>query len=429
MRLTLVADNATSPNWGCRATSFALREILSSRHEIVGTISRSLLSAPLTSRARLSPAAYEKLVRAFRRPRVARVPVLGPMAISAIDAVGTYHVPSHDVRTDAGLLWSLQSASPKARAIVSEIECCDAIVVNGEGEMIFSTPARETLLQTLAICVLAKRMGKSIFYVNAMVSKPTAGETNHETAKVASGVLARARVAVRDPRSADMASAFLPEIETCLVPDALFTWSRHFRDQAAAPYDQSRLRAWFDRTGQTLPTVTKRPYIVLSGSSHSAIDQQRAAQSYCGLAKALRGLGLPVLLVETCIGDVFLRSVAREMQLPILRVDTPIMAGAAIMAHARLFVSGRWHPGIMASLGGTPSVTMGSNSHKTLALQEILQYADPVEYSAFPDAADAEAITAAGKALLDEGEDRRLAIAARAADLASEVPQLLELIA
>ena len=54
------------------------------------------------------------------------------------------------------------------------------------------------------------------------------------------------------------------------------------------------------------------------------------------------------------------------------------------MANAQVYISGRYHPAIMASLGGTPCVFMGSNSHKTWSLQSLLEYDNVIEYSPIP---------------------------------------------
>lgn len=425
MRLTIVADNSTSPNWGCRATSFALRQVLSQEHTIVGVVDRTLLKAPFTAQARLKPDLHAAIVAKVRRQRLRRMPLLGPLAFGAIDMMGKTFAPSHAVVTDAELLWTNRKTSPKARALIQQIEPCDAIVVNGEGEMIFSSPARDSLLQTLTICVLATIMGKKVFWLNGMVSAAPDSEVNVETVAVAQQVLAGATIATRDNLSLDAARTFLPGLVECSVPDALFSWSGHFADAAALAYDASRLTAWFDRTGTSRPDCTDQPYLILSGSSQSARDQTRAADCYTGLARGLGEIGLPVLLVETCIGDVFLREVARRTGLPCVNVNCPMMAGAALLANARAFVSGRWHPGILAALGGTPSVFMGSNSHKTAALQQMLEYPDPIEYSAFPNAATISCIVQETVDLLAQGPELRTRLARRAGSLAKDVPRLL----
>lgn len=426
MKLVLVADNSTEQNWGCRATSFALRRMIASRHEITGTITRALLKAPLTApRAGLEPA-HAVLVRRLRRPKVRRTPVLGKLVFDAIGLLGDIHEPTHDSEADAALLWDLRDRSPKARAIVSRIEACDAIVVNGEGEMIFSTPARPTLLQTLAICALATRLGKRIFYINGMVSRAPGGTANLATVAATARTLGDAIVSVRDHLSLETAAELLPTIKPAFHADALFTWYRHFAANDGAAYDASALVPFFDRTGAVRPAVTDRPYIAVSGSSLAARNQPAAADGYTLLAERLKSLGLPVLLVATCGGDDFLEVVARRTGLPFLPVATPIMAGAAVMANARLLVSGRWHPSIMAALGGTPCVFLGSNSHKTYSLQQLLEYPAPREFNAIPNAEDVEAIVASARGALTDGADRRRAITTAAANMDQSARGMME---
>lgn len=424
MRILLVADNTTEANWGCRATSFALRQLLAQDHEITGTITRELIRSPLTSSSKLMGDRHDALVRKFRRPRLHRFPPLGKLTFAAIDMLGDVHAPSHDIAGDADLLWQLRTRSPKARRIVSAIEQCDAVVVNGEGEMIFSDPERPTLLQTLAIASLAQRLGKRLFYVNGMISKGPAGDFKAQTVDAARPILAHAKVAVRDHQSSDVAAELLPGIQTTFFADALFTWRRHFNAAESDRYDVSALLPFFEHGRTSLPSVLTQPYIAVSGSSYAAKDQERAAECYTKLANELKRLGMPMILVATCNGDRFLSTVARRTGLPFLPAATQIMAGSAVMANARLFVSGRWHPSIMASLGGTPCVLMGSNSHKTLSLQYLLNDPDPVEFAAFPQQEDVEGIVARSQQLLREGVDRRRAISGAAGALAQSAAGL-----
>ncbi|MBB5729224.1 polysaccharide pyruvyl transferase family protein [Sphingomonas prati] len=415
MRLTIVADNSTEVNWGCRATSIALRQLLSRDHEIVGTITRDLLKAPLTSSRRATEDLHWGLTRRLRRPKLLRAPVAGRIATAVMDAGGRYHAPTDDAVRDGELLWTLRETSPKARRIVAAIAGCDAIVVNGEGEMIFSTPPRPTLRQTLAICALAGRMGKRVFYVNGMISRPPDGRVDAATVAAAAGVLAGAQVAVRDHHSVDVAAELLPGIAPPFFADSLFTWRRHFAETATARYDASRVSSWFERTGTAMPAVCNTSFVAISGSSSAAPRPVEAAARYTELVGALKALGLPMLLMPTCLGDNFLHRVARRTGVPIMPADAPIMACAAVAANAQLLVSGRWHPSIMAALGGTPCVFLGSNSHKTLSIQHLLRYDDPVEYGALPSAEDIAQVVLRARGLLKGGMGARARVSEAAA--------------
>ena len=80
----------------------------------------------------------------------------------------------------------------------------------------------------------------------------------------------------------------------------------------------------------------------------------------------------------------FEKEVSKNTNTPLIPKDTPILAGAKILSKAKVYISGRYHPAIMASLGGTPCVFMSSNSHKTKSVQEILEYQDICEFSVIP---------------------------------------------
>ena len=56
-----------------------------------------------------------------------------------------------------------------------------------------------------------------------------------------------------------------------------------------------------------------------------------------------------------------------------------------VFEHSSLFISGRWHASVLASLSTTPVLLYGADSHKTKGLYSILDYAYPFfETSSFP---------------------------------------------
>ena len=122
-----------------------------------------------------------------------------------------------------------------------------------------------------------------------------------------------------------------------------------------------------------------------------------------------------VFLVEVCEGDSFLREVSRKTNTGLISIDTPILAAAKILAHADAYVSGRYHPAILASQGGTPCIFMSSNSHKTKSLQELLEYEFVHEYYVLPSDSEIKEMVektyesiAAGKSLRDKIQKRCL---------------------
>ena len=116
----------------------------------------------------------------------------------------------------------------------------------------------------------------------------------------------------------------------------------------------------------------------------SASQPDKAVQCYGRLVDAIRQLGYRVYLTENDLPDSFLQRVAREKNVGIVPVNAPILMCGAVLAHARLFISGRYHPSIFASLGGTPCIFLGSHAHKMGSLSRVLEYDDHREFNAFP---------------------------------------------
>jgi polysaccharide pyruvyl transferase WcaK-like protein len=393
VKLLYLADNSDLMNWGCQATSRSLRELIGQQNEIVGTVGGSMIEATYPVSDVVSDRYWGPFSRTFNRSLVRRSGVL--------NLIGKRNALSHDLGANIATLKRARAYDPRIRAMFEALEAADGIVVNGEGDLIFQTPVRDRLLFTLTVCELGLRAGKPLYYLNAMVSAcPTSG-VNRETLALAAGVLARASsFTVRDPVSLAFVQAEMPGVSATMFPDAVFSWAGRTTDLADA----------FARTGAPMPAILKSPYLVLAGGSRAAHNKPLATERYVSLVDALSRLGLPILLAPGCDGDLFLKTVSKLTGAPMLPLETPIEAVAATLANARVMVSGRWHPSIMASLGGVPTVFMGSNSHKTLTIQTMLEQAEPVEFHPTPDDDQIAAIVERTRGLLALGEAERTRI-------------------
>lgn len=419
MKLLYLGDNSDSLNWGCRTTSLALRQLIGRHGEVIGSVPTALIARNWPVSGTIGDRPYAALASVLGRGRVRRLPVAGRIARGVMDALGTASAITHDVEANLAALDRARAYSSRMRELFEMVGVCDAVVVNGEGDLIFGTPARQRLLFMLTVCQLALDRGKKLFYLNAMASPSPDSPLNRETIEMARRVLAKADAfSLRD----DASFAFAAEhrigdpARRSMHPDAVFSWAPLFAG-AAERFEASRLLPFFERTGHAMPDICRQPYIVVGGSSRSAYEPQRAVQRYTALVLVLQQHGLPIALAPGCTGDLFLKRVAGETGAAMLPIGMPILACAAVLANARAFVSGRWHPSIMASLGGTPCVFMGSNSHKTLAIQHMLGYPAPKEYSPWPTDAEIDAMSAEVAPSLAGGASQRAAIASRAAEL------------
>jgi len=175
-----------------------------------------------------------------------------------------------------------------------------------------------------------------------------------------------------------------------------------------------------------------REYVCIAGSSSfgkKSGDRQAIVDAYVNLVDRVKlVIKKDVYLVEGCEGDSFLRDVAVETGAKIIPVDTPILSAGKILSKAKVFITGRYHPAILASLGGTPCVFMTSNSHKTQSLQELLAYSDGHEYDVVPNSDEidnivglAELYIAKGKELRDKIKNRCLELSLKAKEIANLV--------
>jgi polysaccharide pyruvyl transferase WcaK-like protein len=126
-----------------------------------------------------------------------------------------------------------------------------------------------------------------------------------------------------------------------------------------------------------------------------------------------------VYLTENDLPDSFLKRVARERNVGIVPANAPIHLCGAVLANARLFISGRYHPSIFASLGGTPCIFLGSHAHKMSSLSRVLKYEEHRQFSGFPSDSDVAEIVSMARQYLDRGETLRAQIR-QAAELRSD---------
>lgn len=430
MNVLYVRENVDKPNWGARATSMALREIIASQHAIIGAVRSGPMGRWYRDAHHTSPALYDRVCAILDREKVKAAPGIGAAARAVMAGLGVPRGMGHDLDENARLIARAGEHVPEVARVLKDLKRSDALMMNLEGDGIFPEQPRRHLLFFLTLAHLAKRQGKGVYILNGMLSPDPRNGINSETLEVARGVFEAADLLVlREQASKRFQEAHMPAANAFMRPDAVFTWRDRFADDSAGErYDPSALWPFFDRSPVAMPAVLDKPYAVVGGSSSAQWANGTAPVAYRALVTALKKLGLGVVIVESCHGDSFLHGVAKATDTPIIPVDVPISAAVALLANARVFVSGRWHPSIMASLNGTPSVFLGSNSHKTLSIQEQLSYPDPHEYPVVPNAGEIDAIVAEAEDLLKGGASVRQRIAAASAHLAADAASVKALL-
>lgn len=409
MNICFVADNRNRANWGCRATSIALKDLVGRYHEISSTIYGELTFCYNRYLYGDTPPSMPRLARVIEK-----IPYLREVySRDAADFI------SCKTQTSLARFLEVYERFQPLKEIYEKVLKCDAVVLNGEGTFIFTTPHRYDSAFYLFIVSLGQYLGKKTYVYNAMFSPAPDGTINKEMLDEARSVLEKCNgIHARDPLSYEFYRTKISASHNIqYIPDALFSWRYHSAYQ--------NLCKEYPLSGLIFPEFDdqwdgfdfKKSYVCVSGGSLIAKDQELALHAYCRLVQYLKKEFDNIILVSTCNGDIFLKNLAKQENVKFIDVKTNIVFGASVLANASLYISGRWHPSILASLGGTPCILTRSNSHKTLALQYMLDYPSPHEYSCKLEDDEIKQIIREGKNLIAKGPSLRKIIQEKAFSL------------
>jgi polysaccharide pyruvyl transferase WcaK-like protein len=430
MKLFFVGDNRTSINWG-RAASIALGQLLSASFNITGRVSGDFFELSTAEAGYVGTFMPPKYYRHFRYVLLRRWWRPFAWYIKLEQLFGAKDFIAGDPAVSIDNLLAHKHRHPALARIYDQATEADLLVLDGDGDIIFSNPPRRQTLFLLAMIELGIRLKKPVFLVNSMISDCPLTGRNNTTLAAARRLLAQCRaVSLRDPESLEYVQKEMPETNSSFIPDSLFAWFSLYANGSSHP----RLNGDF-----LLPHPEKdeywgkldfsQPYICIGGGALVASQPDRSVQCYARLVDAIRQLGYRVYLTENDLPDSFLQRVAREKDVGIVPVDAPILLCGAVLAHARLFISGRYHPSIFASLGGTPCIFLGSHAHKMGSLSRVLEYGVPQQFNAFPGDSDIAEIVSTARKYLDQGETLRASIrqvAKLRCDEATSLPAFLK---
>lgn len=402
----LVCDNRDVPNWGCRATSIALDAMLDARWGVTARIGRKEV---LHKESRFS--SFSRNAGAMKRNPIT--------AAFHASLVHRSDYVTGDISACAELVLKQSGRNAFFASLVERIQQADMVVVNGEGSMIFKPVERRDLRFQLLCLELGRRLAKPTFYVNAMISDYPGAPRPHATwMKCKAQLSACQGVQVRDLKSLELLETMDLATRTLALPDALFSLAGSRFIGGEHPADlPNHMLAPFPENPERLEWMFGQPYICVSGSSYfrSQAGFAETRPFFLGLAETIRRHGRKPVFVATCTGDKFLEPLAREAGALFVPVETNVFIGAAILGSADAFISGRYHPTILATLGGTPCVALESNSHKMASLQLWLdRKASELRYR---DHSVLEKIEQQLDAILAQGNALRDALKTKAGDL------------
>jgi Polysaccharide pyruvyl transferase len=405
LKVFFVGDNRTSVNWG-RGASLALGQLLSNAFEISGRVTGNFFDSSMAQASYVGtfmpPSFYHYMLSRRRRRSVA-------CYIRLEQLFGARDFIAGDPRVTVDNLIAQKNRHRALSQIYDNAAQADLLVLDGDGDIIFSNPPRRQTLFLLAMIELGVRLKKPVFLVNSMISDCPLTGRNQTTLAAAKRLFTQCEaVALRDPESLAYVQKEIPQAKSCLIPDSLFTWFPLYQDDSSYPPQNGDFVMPHPEIDEYWGRLDfSRSYICIGGGALAGSQPDRAVQSYSRLIDEIAQLGYQICLTENDSSDCFLQRIAKEKGLGIMPMNAPILMCGAVLAHARLFISGRYHPSIFASLGGTPCIFLASHAHKMGSLPQILGYDAPRQFNAFPDDSEvAEIVSTAGQ-YLEQGQALR----------------------
>ncbi|PSB20041.1 hypothetical protein C7B76_06710 [filamentous cyanobacterium CCP2] len=379
MKIFFVNDTSDCPNWGCRATTAALKRMLS-LHNPSYEITHTLYLKRMSATDRYIEKRYKKIEKLTSS-------VVGtfPAGKSLANYVNSRWVAPHwkkiaNVR-DAMPTSFAEFPSFASKVLAGEVmqperaalEACDLVFINGEGS-IYDRQRKGRMM--LFIAYLAKvHFNKPCVLANhtADVHDPVMAEMVAQVYPLLDDVI------FREPLSAEACQAFVREDNSVLAADAAFTYR---------PIDRATFSALAARDSyfsihpdSASGFDPSRPYICIGGSSIYLRGDRPAYDPIPGfkvLCEKLQNYVAPVVLTAPDPKDeLIFRPIAKALGLPLISLTTPTQQAVDILGNASVYVSGRWHPSILALTGGTPIITFTANTYKTQALVQQMGLETP----------------------------------------------------
>src|ERR1700687_125307 len=194
MKVLFVGDNRSTVGWG-RGASIALGQLLAASFEITGRVtgdSFDLSTAEAGYGGTFTPAKYYRIFR-YSLLRRRRRPFAWYIKLERLFGAKDFIAEDPVVSIDNLLVH--KHRHPALARIYDQAMEADLLVLDGDGDIIFSTPPRRQTLFLLAMIELGIRLKKPVFLVNSMISDCPLTGRNNATLSAAKRLLPQCRAA------------------------------------------------------------------------------------------------------------------------------------------------------------------------------------------------------------------------------------------
>ncbi len=375
-RILFVGDLETSRNWGARGTSYSFNKMLKTGFpdaEISRIEFRSLyFQTPIEGWSKKDPYQYSSLKWHLKR-------ILIRFSLYSYVRRSFGKKSSKELREgpdDDFLPSTFEEFESCSYSIlkdvryqheIKKIKDSDFLVISAEGNFVnhkdhYRRYRRAARYLFFIAYVAKKRFNKPVYIMNHTVDPrfDVAENIIKNLYPIMDGI------SVREPLSIETLNRINPDIKPMMHPDALFTF------ELPSDYKPSRI---------TKSQVDfSRPFIALGDSSSLPEVSWDIEAFYDSLIPKLKTLGFQIVLIDggSTISPV-LGKLARKHNIgwfDVWYADFDELY--YVLSRSLVYISGRWHPSILASKAGVPLVLWGADSHKTQGLIQLLDY--PIEY-------------------------------------------------
>lgn len=400
MKICLVNDTSDDNNWGAKATSFALRELVEMAGGcVVSTIYQYHISAPHKNDV-------GKRSEDIERARCSS--------------------EGNDILDVAPTSWSDFECSARRvmcgdifGEIKAAISQCDVVLINGEG-CIYDRTRQSRMIYFIAF--LAKKyFGKATALVNhsVVLNDPVVNEIAHQVNPMLDDVV------FREPDSA----LACQEGHGRIAADAAYFYPHLSTEKNIHDARAKSLKKLLDGTERFDPM---KPYVCVGGGSvyfrglKPGFDPTPGLVSLCEKLHQKTG---QVLLTASSEKDMHLMgSVSQELELPFIKNSVSTQQAIDVLGNAQAYIGARWHPSIFAHIGGVPVIAISKHTPKMDAFMKQAGM-KPARFDPFSLGGQADLIVNEVENCIAEGEGLRKKLregALRLKELSKESVRLLK---
>lgn len=382
----LVNDTSDQNNWGCLATTFALKKLLADN--VIDLSLEVITLNQLRKRFRVTklPRSRGRIFeydsgnphKPFRGNKLSQY-------VSRVLSEAIEFFPSVSDEFDSvATAWLNGNGGPVGNDAIEKIKNADVVIFNGEGSLYENALKGQ---RPLFLMYLAKKyFDKPCFIVNHSAHFKSSTPVLLSMARTVYPLMER--ILVREPYSQRNLKE-LVHIDAEVVPDALFSLT--FDDNTPLPF---------------LDRLQGEKYICIGATSLAGTTKWQPIDAYSTLVEEFQALGFKVVLVAKDKPDMFLSSVAQSTGGALFFGPSHSFADLyKLLSKSRLFVSGRYHPSIIAAMAGCPLLALSANMHKMEGLYELFDYPIRQTFDYFRLSSLVEDIVQSGKTLMGTYEE------------------------